>query len=158
MSLFAGGVLGLHRARSEFRRAHAAGRLRGAVARLMRRCARVCTLSETAPGSGTDAGRGRTGTLVRGPRRLTEVPLDRVIGSVQRAGDYAPGFLPLVSHDEERWAGVYLALEGQQGLPPVELVELDGDYYVEDGHHRVSVMKRMGARSVEAYVTPLRAV
>ncbi len=158
MSLYVGGPMGLHQARSQFRRAHSAAVLQGALRRLLRRCWRLCTLADAAPGAGGPSRDGAAPALLRGPRRLTEVPLDRVVGSVQRAADYAPGFLPLVGRDEERWAAVYLALEGQEGLPPVELVELGGDYYVEDGHHRVSVMKRMGVRTVEAYVTPLRPV
>lgn len=158
MSLYLGGPLGLVAARSEFRRAHAAARLRGIVARGLRRCARLCALADALPEVAGPSGGDRPAALVRGRRRLADVPLDRVVGSQARADDYAPGFLPLVGSDEERWANVYLALEGQEGLPPVELVELNGDYYVEDGHHRVSVMKRLGVRSAEAYATPLRAV
>jgi len=153
MALYVQGALGRVQARAEFRKAHGAARFRETTARLLRRCHRLCTLADA-----LDEERGGARpALLRGARRLAEVPLARVVGSLDRARDYAPGFLPLVARDEERWVNVYLALEGQEGMPPVELVEFDGDYYVEDGHHRVSVMKRLGLMSVEAYVTPLRA-
>lgn len=156
MSSYLRGALGRVQARSEFRRAHAAARLREAAARLLRRCARLCPLADAVAQASAEA--ARAAGVLRGPRRLTEVPLERIVGSVDRAEDFAPGFLPLLTRDEERWVNVYLALAGQEGLPPVELLELDGEYYVEDGHHRVSVLRRLRARTVEAYVTPLRPV
>lgn len=158
MSSYVQGALGRVQARSEFRRAHTAARARGLVSRLLRRCYRLCTIADALPELTDSRASDRRPALVRGVRRLTEVPIDRIVGSLDRAEDFTPGFLPLVGGDEERWVNVYLALEGQEGLPPVELVELDGEYYVEDGHHRVSVLRRMRVKAVEAYVTPLRAV
>lgn len=153
------GALGLVEARSEFRKAHAHGRMRDLVSRLLRRCERLYSLVEAAAGSACAVGSRAAPTpraLTPGRTRLEDVPLARIVGSLDRAGDYTAGFLPLLSSDEERWARVRVAADSLEGLPPVELYELDGDYYVKDGHHRVSVMKRMGLKTVEAYVTALK--
>jgi hypothetical protein len=44
-----------------------------------------------------------------------------------------------------------LVREGKE-LPSVSLYELDGEFYVEDGHHRVVVSKGLGRQFVDAYV------
>ena len=77
-----------------------------------------------------------------------------VVGWLLRmAGDIA-----VDRRDPRSRARVLIAVDGPEGVPPVELLELDGEYYVKDGHHRISVMKRLGIRSVEAYVTSLSRV
>ncbi len=37
-------------------------------------------------------------------------------------------------------------------MPPVQLIELGGRYYVRDGHHRISVAKALGESFVDAEV------
>lgn len=156
------GMTGLIEARAEFQRAHARAKLRGTVDRLLHRCGKLCSLSDAAEEAGralSVAGsptqlNGRA-AFIPGPRRLQDVELEHVIGSLDRAEDYTADFLPRVGSDEERWARVRVALDSLEGMPPVELYEYDGEFYVKDGHHRVSVMKRLGLRRVEAYVTRL---
>jgi hypothetical protein len=41
-------------------------------------------------------------------------------------------------------------------LPPVDLIELGDVYFVNDGHHRISVAKMLGQREIEAQVTVWR--
>jgi hypothetical protein len=38
-------------------------------------------------------------------------------------------------------------------LPPVQLIEVNGCYFVRDGHHRVSVARMLGQLEIEAEVT-----
>jgi hypothetical protein len=134
------------RARSAFNRLHRRAIIRTIVDRLFRRPTGLRRLAEEAPPMATPAAARRT---------LTEVCLDEVVGSVNRPRDYTSTFLPRVGRDEERWAQVRLAIEGDEGLPPLELYEVNGKYYVLDGHHRVSVFKSLKVGCVEAYVTPL---
>ncbi len=156
------GMTGLIEARAEFQRAHARAKLRGTLDRILHRCGGLCSLTDAAE----EAGRALSVTgsptqldgraaFIPGPRRLRDVELEQVIGSLDRAEDYTADFLPRVGNDEERWARVRVALDSLEGMPPIELYEYDGEYYVKDGHHRVSVMKRVGVKRVEAYVTPL---
>lgn len=88
-------------------------------------------------------------------RGLQEVPVDRIVGSVGRYGDFTSTFLPKRSSLKERWSRIYAMYNSLEGLPPVELYKIDDVYFVRDGNHRVSVAKRLGAPTVEAYVTEL---
>lgn len=135
------------RARRAFHGARRRAALRSIWARLRGRPTRLCAIQEALR---------RGGPWVHGPRALDDVPLARVVGSEGRAHDYTGAFLPRVAGDEERWARVRLAIEEGDGVPPLELYELDDLYYVRDGHHRVSVLRRLGVKRFEAYVTPLR--
>lgn len=74
-------------------------------------------------------------------------------GSVGRCGSFDVGFLPVCSCSAERWKRVYRAFLGGNALPPVELYNLGGAYFVVDGNHRVSVTRYRGAAAVYALVT-----
>lgn len=90
-------------------------------------------------------------------RVLTEVPLDRIVGSVGRYNDFTREFLPRQDSDRERWAGVQMAMTGLSGIPPIELYRIGDAYFVKDGNHRVSVARQLGNRFIQAYVTPLHS-
>ena len=84
-------------------------------------------------------------------KRLHEVPLDQIIGSVGRYQDFTRTFLPRKNHLRERWAQVEDKVKAG-GLPPVELFKVGEVYFVRDGNHRVSVARTQGALTIEAYV------
>lgn len=89
---------------------------------------------------------------------VQEIPLERVRGPAfgGRERDFDPGFLPVNRRLRDRWARLYEAiLEGAE-IPPIDVYELDGDYYVIDGHHRVSVLRSLGRETVKARVTSVR--
>jgi nucleotide-binding universal stress UspA family protein len=90
-------------------------------------------------------------------RGLQDVPIEKIVGSVGRYGDYSRSFLPLLDSDKERWVGVMVELTapGRAGLPPVELYKIGDAYFVKDGHHRISVAKRIHAKYISAYVTEI---
>jgi len=137
----------LLQAQNEFQRLYRAGTVRALLNRLGRRPVHLCAFDEARRGL-------RAATL--GPRTLQEVPLRRIVGSVGRASDYTPGFLPRRAGDEARWVRVRQAVE-TKGVPPLELYRLGEDYFVQDGHHRVSVLRSLGVKTAEAYVTEVRA-
>lgn len=89
------------------------------------------------------------------PRGLQDIPLDAIVGSVGRYGDFTRGFLPRGGTSPERWARVKSLMEGLSGLPPIEVYQVGDTYFVKDGHHRVSVARDMGVDSIEARVTEL---
>jgi nucleotide-binding universal stress UspA family protein len=84
---------------------------------------------------------------------LKEIPIDAIIGSVNRYQDFSRDFLPSKNISEERWANIELANYGSHGLPPIEVYQIDEAYFVSDGNHRVSVAKQLGATQIQAYVT-----
>lgn len=87
------------------------------------------------------------------PAGLHDVPLDAIIGSVDRYQDFSRGFLPWHDSYRERWARVKMATEGMMGLPPVELYKVGSAYFVKDGHHRISVARHIGSTHIQAYIT-----
>lgn len=87
---------------------------------------------------------------------LREIPLDSIIGSVGRPSDFTRSFLPLRESDLQRWAGVQAAVTSLEGLPPIDVYQIDEAYFVLDGNHRVSVARQLGATQIEAYVTKVR--
>jgi nucleotide-binding universal stress UspA family protein len=101
--------------------------------------------------------RRRLRSSSEGKRTLREIPLDEIVGSVGRYRDFTRDFLPKSDSDEARWSRVRLAMESLQGVPPIEVYELGGVYFVKDGNHRVSIAKQMGLPTIEAYVTEIRS-
>lgn len=86
-------------------------------------------------------------------RRLEMIPLNAIIGSVNRYTDFSRSFLPRQPSDQARWARVRVGIETLQGLPPIEVYQIGDAYFVLDGHHRVSVARELGFDSIQAYVT-----
>lgn len=90
---------------------------------------------------------------------IREIPVDAIVGSVNRFQDFNRNFMPLFDGDEERWARVKAAMTapGGAGLPPIKVYKLGDAYFVLDGNHRVSIAREMGIDSIEADVTEIRA-
>lgn len=86
-------------------------------------------------------------------RGLKIVPIRRVIGSENRSLDYDRYFHPLNERTRTRWMNIALSLLRERVLPPVDLIEVDGFYYIRDGHHRVSVATALGQMEIEAFIT-----
>lgn len=89
-------------------------------------------------------------------RRLKEIPLNAIIGSVGRYHDFTRNFLPKQDSDERRWAKIQALATGPGGFPPIEVYQIGDAYFVLDGNHRVSVARQLGAAHIEAYVTEIR--
>lgn len=90
-------------------------------------------------------------------RGLREVPVERIVGSTDRAHDYDRDFRPRRRHASARWQSVARAAHAGTVLPPVRLRQIGDDYFVVDGHHRVSVARALGQGFVDAEVIELRA-
>lgn len=83
---------------------------------------------------------------------LQEIPIDKIVGTTGRYKEFNRAFLPTQEFIRERWKRVYEAAHAQ-GLPPIDVYKIGEVYFVRDGHHRVSVLKELGAETVEATVT-----
>jgi hypothetical protein len=93
---------------------------------------------------------GRTGQHDLG---LQVVPLDAIVGTVDRAVDFDRGFRPTSARLRSRWERIASAQRRGEALPPVSLYKVGDLYFVRDGHHRVSVAKSLGRNDIDAYVT-----
>lgn len=86
-------------------------------------------------------------------RGIRPVPLDAIVGTLGRPGEFNRAFLPRGEALQERWDRLKTLAEGPQGFPPIELYQVDQAYFVVDGHHRVSVARALEAPTIEAHVT-----
>jgi len=92
---------------------------------------------------------GRTGQHDLG---LQVVPLDAIVGSVDRTVDFDRGLRPTSARLRSRWERINAAQRRGEALPPVSLYKIGDLYFVRDGHHRVSVAKSLGRPDIDAYV------
>jgi len=95
-------------------------------------------------------------------QRATHKPvrLERIVGTAGSL-DFDRGFRPLRRECRARWIAVAIAMMADPtALPPIRVIEVGGDYYVVDGHHRVSVAKALKRLYIDAEVVswqPLRS-
>jgi len=93
-----------------------------------------------------------------GSRRLgvTTIPVDRVVGTVDRVdGSFDRRFRPSLAVSRDRWVRLAEASRRGATLPPIDVYEVGGRYYVRDGHHRVSVARALGQLYIDAEVTSI---
>lgn len=90
-----------------------------------------------------------------GRRVLKDIPLDAIVGTVDRGADFTRSFLPRRQEDIERWTRIHRQMLDLEGLPPIEAYQIGDAYFVLDGHHRVSVARHLGATHIEAHVEEL---
>lgn len=83
---------------------------------------------------------------------VREVPLVKIVGTVEKAQDFDKDFNPLRDSSKGRWISVYMKYIESGSLPPVILYKVREEYYVYDGNHRVSVAKNLNFHSIEAEV------
>ncbi|MFP5318996.1 MAG: chromosome partitioning protein ParB [Acidimicrobiia bacterium] len=81
------------------------------------------------------------------------VPLDTIVGTVDRERGFDRQFRPTTVHHRQRWERLDAAMRRGESMPPVELYRVGELHFVRDGHHRVSVAKALGLDTVEANVT-----
>lgn len=86
-------------------------------------------------------------------RGLELIPLDKIVGSVGRYGDFNRAFLPRSSVSRDRWARLDQVWNQLEYIPPIDVYNVGNVYFVRDGNHRVSVARANGATHIEAYVT-----
>ena len=91
----------------------------------------------------------------RGERRLglQTIPLDSIVGTVDRSREFDRAFRPTSSRVRPRWERIALAQRKGQSMPPIDVYRLGELHFVKDGHHRVSVARELGYDVIEAYVT-----
>lgn len=79
-----------------------------------------------------------------------------IVGTVSRVDDFDRDFLPKRSKIQERWRQVEETYP-QSDFPPILVYEIDGRYFVVDGHHRVAIAKQRGTEFIDAEITELRS-
>lgn len=82
---------------------------------------------------------------------LKTIRVNEVVGTLNRHSDFDYKFRPLRKHLLDRWVTTYLSLE-RDGWSPILVHKIGNEYYVEDGHHRVSIARSIGMVYIEAIV------
>jgi hypothetical protein len=84
---------------------------------------------------------------------LQPIPLDSIVGTVDRGRDFDRSFRPTTSRVRPRWEGIALAQRTGKAMPPIDVYRIGELHFVKDGHHRVSVARAQGRHTIDAYVT-----
>ena len=91
----------------------------------------------------------------RGERRLGSqtIPLDSIVGTVDRSREFDRAFRPTSGKVRTRWERIAEATRKGQAMPPIDVYRIGELHFVKDGHHRVSVARELGWEVIDAYVT-----
>lgn len=87
-----------------------------------------------------------------------EIPANRIVGTTTagRTGAFTPEFQPLLSVNSEfaaKWIALCADHLGEEGIrDPILCYEYLGDFYVQEGNKRVSVLRHFGAPRITATV------
>jgi hypothetical protein len=89
-------------------------------------------------------------------RGLKDIAIADIRGSVGRPNDFDASFLPVRPRMRQRWAQLDAAMRRGEAVPPIEVYHLGDVYFVKDGHHRVSVARHLGWKTIPARVIEVR--
>jgi hypothetical protein len=92
-----------------------------------------------------------------GERRLglQVIPLDSIVGTVDRSREFDRRFRPTTQRVRPRWERIAVAQRRGEGMPPIDVYRIGEMHFVKDGHHRVSVARALGHKDINAYVTEI---
>ena len=93
-----------------------------------------------------------------GEERLGQqvIPLDSIVGTVDRGREFDRTFRPTSQRVRPRWERIATAQRRGEGMPPIDVYRIGDMHFVKDGHHRVSVARALGHKDINAYVTEVR--
>jgi hypothetical protein len=139
----------LIKAKRDFHQAHQRAAMERIIASLTGRSADLLSFQEV-----YEKLKATTGA----DRGLHEIQLAAIVGSVGRYQDFSRTFLPRQASDESRWVNVRTAVgeRAVDALPPIKVYKIGEAYFVQDGHHRISIARQAGQATIQAYVTEVR--
>jgi hypothetical protein len=138
------------RAIQDFDRARSKAFRRAVAGALTRRARRLLSVDEVLDAAGQQ---GRAYAGVR------EIPVDRIVGTASteaKATEFDPDFLPTSQRLRERWTRIYREMVEGDELPPIDVYRVGENYYVIDGHNRVSVSRALGRPTINARVIEVK--
>src|SRR3954469_11132029 len=72
---------------------------------------------------------------------LQTIPLDSIVGTVDRTKDFDRALRPTSPRRPARWRGSAEPQRGGEASPPISVYRVGDLHFVRDGHHRVSVAR-----------------
>ena len=95
---------------------------------------------------------GRVGRKSHG---VQAIPLDSIVGTVDRTREFDRSFRPRSAQLRARWERIALARRKGEPMPPIDVFRVGEAHFVRDGHHRVSVAIAQGEKVIDANVTEI---
>jgi nucleotide-binding universal stress UspA family protein len=134
---------------NDFRQAHQRAALQQVLARVTGRSVELLSYDDVLNKL------RQTGRAARGVR---EIPVSAIVGTVGRCTDFTRTFLPRKGSDEQRWASLmaFVQQNSLDALPPIDVYQIGSAYFVQDGHHRVSIARQLGVAFIAAHVTEVQ--
>jgi nucleotide-binding universal stress UspA family protein len=134
---------------SDFRQAHQLASLQQVLARVTGKSVELLSYDDVLNKL------RQTGRAARG---VQTIPVTAIVGTVERCADFTRTFLPRKASDEQRWADLmaFVRKNSLDALPPIEVYQIGSAYFVQDGHHRVSIARQLGIEFITAYVTEIQ--
>jgi hypothetical protein len=86
---------------------------------------------------------------------LHVIPLDSIVGTVDRSREFDRSFRPTSRRLRRRWEGIAKAMRSGEAMPPIDVYRIGDLHFVRDGHHRVSVARQLGLDVIEARVAEI---
>jgi len=80
------------------------------------------------------------------------IPLDSIVGTVDRVRSFDRAFRPASERVRGRWERIAAARRRGVEMPPIDVFRIGDMHFVSDGHHRVSVARAFGETTIEARV------
>lgn len=82
---------------------------------------------------------------------LQSIRVDQVIGALNKNTEFDNQFRPLKKHSLDRWLNAYLLHERDE-WSPIIVHKVGEQYFVENGHYRVSVARFVNMEFIDAIV------
>jgi hypothetical protein len=89
---------------------------------------------------------------------LRMIPVEQIVGSVDRVREFDPKFRPRTGRSRQRFERIAEAVRRGEPLPPIDAYQIGDIYFVRDGHHRVAVYRALGLPEIEADVRLVRTL
>jgi hypothetical protein len=86
------------------------------------------------------------------------IPVERIVGSVDRVREFDPKFRPRTGLSRRRFERIDEAVRRGESLPPIDVYRIGEIYFVRDGHHRVAVHRALDLPEIEADVRLVRTL
>lgn len=134
-------------AQSDFSKARRGQQLRALIAKVKGGGKPILFLDDVT------AALGRTGSRRLG---LRSIPIDSIVGTVDRGHGFDGEFRPTTRRVRPRWERIAVAARRGESFPPIDVYRIGTIHFVEDGHHRVSVARQLGHELIEARVTEIQ--
>jgi hypothetical protein len=87
---------------------------------------------------------------------LQSIPLDSIVGTVDRRKEFDRRFRPTSGRVRGRWERIAEVQRRGGDMPPISAYRIGDLHFVKDGHHRVSVARAQGRTHIDGHVTEVQ--